>query len=140
MTNPMTSNPTLEGAELRALEDEVDCLINERLNERPDFPPEETAKRVIAAVLNTLLQQQRGGREDEWYPIAHAPLTGERVDLWGAYAFGGRKARRIADCTWAANWIDGQTNPRWEDEQGRPVHNVTHWRPLPTPPRQGDSQ
>lgn len=59
---------------LKALEVEVEGLMNERFNDRPDFPPNETAKRVIAAVLCSS-HDEPVGLSDVWTSIQVGELS-----------------------------------------------------------------
>ena len=72
----------------------------------------------------------------EWQPISTAPMDGTPVDLWGAtrprYA-----NSRITDCCFMkSKWVHHREiyDEETLDDMAE-VYNVTHWMPLPTPPK-----
>ena len=94
-----------------------------------------SAGNEIAAAILSLLQE-----EDGWMPIESAPKDGTRVLLWS------QMSEDIYSGYWSSNlpstlpeiegyWLE---RPYAEyDREGypyRPIHEVTHWRPLPAPP------
>lgn len=79
--------------------------------------------RVAAAVI---AHHERS----QWRSIAEAPRDGTPVDLWVVWSV--KDQQRVPNATWSKSrkcWCSSQFS-RLTDE-------VTHWRPLPTPPEVG---
>ena len=84
--------------------------------------------------------------EGGWRPIETAQKDGTVIDLW----MDGEFAGRISDCYWGkmshccgedGDYCDSDwhsTPPGWVTDWGHcfELGNVTHWRPLPPPPKQ----
>ena len=71
----------------------------------------------------------------EWQPIETAPKDGTQVDVWVVFP---SQSYRVADAHWnetageSGAWQLGSFHEMQFTE--RPV--VTHWMPLPAPPRE----
>jgi hypothetical protein len=77
------------------------------------------------------------GMSDEWQPIETAPTDGTRVLLWCVHPNAEFSPDPVAE-GWAAavvgEWIDHNGGGwTWHGLLGR----MTHWRPLPPPPKGG---
>jgi len=94
--------------------------------------------------------------DDGWIPIEMAP-TDVRVDVWVRRVGSAERGHRVPDCTLRPK---GTTYPYWTDRNGwwftgrrvfldDDVHYdpsladdgstiVTHWRPRPAPPAEGE--
>jgi len=75
--------------------------------------------------------------DDGWRTIESAPKNGTPVDLWcrSAGLYAGNGMSRVPDCWFSgAHWW--RYDEQYGDDQCRSrVHNATHWRPRPEPPR-----
>lgn len=59
-----------------------------------------------------------------WLPIETAPKDGTRFIAWRKYSTRPLIARYWKDFGW------------FEDEDGLHLYNLTHWQPLPNPPKE----
>lgn len=66
-----------------------------------------------------------------WRPIATAPKDGTKI-LVTEIGFG-------RDATNCAFWRD-DAGEWWSVPSGRVYRNLTHWMPLPNPPKEGSSK
>ncbi len=79
-----------------------------------------------------------------WRSIAEAPRDGTLIDLWTT-AYGGE---RLANCSWDDLVADeGEWRQRYSEAMGSSfalsasqASNVTHFMPIPPPPKDADAQ
>lgn len=95
---------------------------------------EEVAEEITRAALNAS-EAVKMVREMEWQPIETAPRDGTPVLIltnYGKMATAYSRERKVSDKDGSEyGWIDYM----------RPQHgygSVTHWMPLPTPPKEGE--
>jgi hypothetical protein len=80
---------------------------------------------------------------DEWRTIDSAPKDGTRIDGWAINTVTGKEVGRFASMWWAGDgWQYGNPNGFYWNievpmvaETGEPVVKITHWMPLPEPPK-----
>jgi hypothetical protein len=75
-------------------------------------------------------------KEREWQGIETAPKDGTPVDLWCRAPGLSAGPGRVSDCWFAGGfWWRYDDTSAGDDQCRARVHNVTHWRPLPSPPK-----
>jgi len=79
-----------------------------------------TADQMRAYALAALTAAKAGG----WQDISTAPKDGTRFIAWRKYSTRPLIARYWKDFGW------------FEDEDGLHLYNLTHWQPLPNPPKE----
>lgn len=95
------------------------------LQEAADFKVH-TSRAYMIALLDLALKGL-----DEWQSIDTAPKDGTFVLLTDS---------RVTDWTLVAAWSDGSSLDRgWQTQDGLGylTETFTHWKPLPTPPKEG---
>lgn len=65
-------------------------------------------------------------QSDGWKPIAEAPKDGTRFIAWGPNV-------AVAECEYRAAWFSYPAG--WYRTNQHPRVEITHWMPLPDPPR-----
>lgn len=72
----------------------------------------------------------------EWQPIETAPKDGTRILVWALEGYGiaywGNGAYNRSTRSYDLCWVNGLRVLR----KARCFRNVTHWMPLPNPPKQ----
>lgn len=81
----------------------------------------------------------------EWKTIDSAPKDGTRIDGWAVNTVTGKPVGRFTDMRWEyGEWTHGSRTFTFPIEipvaadTGVPVVKLTHWMPLPSPPK-GDA-
>lgn len=108
----------VEVSDLRALLADLEAMRGLLLGIRQQDYLDDTYRARIDA-LAAISEAKAGG----WLPIETAPKDGARFLAWRKHATRPLIARYWKDFDW------------FEDEDGVHLYHLTHWQPLPTPPK-----
>jgi hypothetical protein len=78
----------------------------------------------------------------DWQAIETAPKDGTKVDIWviRIHSLGGEGSGRVPNAYWETKyegwWVKDAHDGDMPVESTDPyIHEVTHWMPVPAPPR-----